>query len=203
LNIHPALAATVANGLGMTETPTPAKAAKPTRNDLPVSDALSIINRGPTTFEGRKLGILLTDGADAGLFAALVKAASKAGAVVEAVTPKIAGAVLSDGTLAPGKQKLDGGPSVLFDAVALLLSEAGAALLAKDGPARDFVADAFSHCKFIGYTAAAEAMLAKAGDPDGGCVALATAKDAASFVEACGQLRYWPRETVVDMDAKG
>ena len=36
------------------------------------SDALSIVKNGPPGFKGRKLGILLTDGADAGLFDALV-----------------------------------------------------------------------------------------------------------------------------------
>lgn len=203
LNIHPDLAAQVANGLGLAEMPKPAQAARPTRQDLPASDALSILKR-PTSFEGRKLGILVTDGAEAALFDALVEAADKAGAVVEAVTPKIAGAVLSDGRLVPGKQKLDGGPSVLFDAVALLLSDAGAALLAKDGPARDFVADAFAHCKFIGYTSAAEMLLANAGaELDDGFLPLKEIGDAALFLQACAQLRYWPREAAVDLDAKG
>ena len=204
LNIHPDLAATVANGLGLTELPKPAQAAQRTRQDLEPSDALSIVKRGPPGIAGRKLGILVTDGADAGVFQALVKAAGKAGALVEAVTPKIAGAVLSDGTLVPGKQKIDGGPSVLFDAVALVLSQDGAALLAKDGAARDFVADAFGHCKFIGFTAEAQPLLEKAGvlaDLDDGCFTLAKGKDAAAFVEACGALRYWPRELKVDLDA--
>ncbi len=146
----------------------------------------------------------MTDGADADVFQALVKAAGKAGALVEAVTPKIAGAVLSDGTLVPGKQKIDGGPSVLFDAVALVLSADGAALLAKDGAARDFVADAFGHCKFIGYTAEAQPLLEKAGvaaDLDEACIALGKAKDAAAFIDACAALRFWPRELKVDLDA--
>jgi catalase len=204
-NIHPDLAATVANGLGLTELPKPAEAARSTRQDLPPSDALSIVAR-PSTFEGRKLGILLTDGANASVFQALVKAAAAAGAVVEAVTPKIAGVVLSDGTLVPGKQKIDGGPSILFDAVAVVPSAAGAALLAKDGAARDFVADAFGHCKFIAYTAQATPLLEKAGvlaDLDDGCFPLGQAKDAANFIAACAQLRYWPRELKVDLDAMG
>jgi catalase len=203
-NIHPDLAARVAKGLGLAELPEAAQAARPTREDLPPSEALSIVKRGPGRFEGRKLGVLITDGADAGLFEALVEAATQAGAVVEAVTPKISGAVLSDGKLTPGKQKLDGGPSVLFDAVALLLSEDGAALLARDAAARDFVADAFSHCKFIAFSDEARPLLEKAGvlaDLDEGCRILAKAKDAESFVEACGQLRFWARELKVDLDA--
>ena len=74
--------------------------------------------------------------------------------MVEVIAPKIAGVTLSDGTAVPAKQKIDGGPSVLYDAVALIVSEEGAALLAKDAPAKDFITDAFAHCKFIGYSAA-------------------------------------------------
>ncbi|RYF98059.1 MAG: catalase HPII, partial [Caulobacteraceae bacterium] len=147
INIDPLLAKTVANGLGMMEMPAPAKALVATRQDLEPSDALSILKRGPNAFAGRKLGILVTDGADAELFEALVKAAGKADAVVEVIAPKISGAVLSDGSLVPAKHKIDGGPSVLFDAVAILASAAGAQLLAKDGAAKDFVNDAFGHCK--------------------------------------------------------
>ncbi|MDB5434842.1 MAG: Catalase [Phenylobacterium sp.] len=203
-NIHPDLASTVAGGLGLAELPQAAQAAQPTREDLPPSEALSIVKRGPNSFRGRKLGVLLTDGADAGLFEALVKAAAKGGAVVEAVTPRISGAVLSDGTTVPGKQSVEGGPSVLFDAVALLVSDNGAALLANDGAARDFVADAFGHCKFIAFTAAAQPLLEKAGvraELDEGCVALDKAKDAAGFIETCGQLRYWRRELKADLAA--
>jgi catalase len=204
LNIHPDLASTVAGGLGLTELPQAAQAARPTREDLPPSEALSIVKRGPDSFQGRKLGILVTEGADAGLFEALVTAATKGGAVVETVTPRISGSVLSDGTMVPGNQNLKGGPSVLFDAVALLVSDKGAALLSEHGAARDFVADAFGHCKFIALTAAARPLLEKAGVPtelDEGCVPLAQAKDAVAFMETCGQLRYWPRELKADVAA--
>jgi len=204
LNIAADLAATVAKGLGLPELPPPAQAAQATREDLAPSPALSIIERGPASFAGRKLGILLTDGADAALYDALNKAATKADAVVEVIAPKIAGAVLSDGTLVPAKQKIDGGPSVLFDAVAVLASAEGAALLARDGAAKDFVNDAFGHCKFIAYSAEAEALFEKAGllvDLDEGCFPLAKDKNAADFIQACGQLRYWPRELNVDLDA--
>ncbi|MET0295484.1 MAG: catalase HPII, partial [Phenylobacterium sp.] len=166
--------------------------------------ALSIVGRGPAGRAGRKLGVLLTDGADAELFEALSNAAVKAGATVEVIAPKIAGAILSDGALAPAKQKIDGGPSVLFDAVAVLASADGAALLAMDAAAKDFVSDAFAHCKFIAYTPEAEPLFAKAGlaaDLDDGCFPLARGRDAKAFIEACAPLRYWPRELKVDLDA--
>jgi catalase len=204
LNIDATLAQTVANGLGLA-LPDPAQAARPTMMDLPPSDALSILKNGPDSFKGRKLGILLTDGADAAIFNALVKAVDKEGAVYDVVAPKIGGVTLSDGTAVAAKQKIDGGPSVLFDAVAVVASEEGAALLAIDAAAKDFVTDAFAHCKYIGLTAEAQALFEKAGiadDLDEACLPLATAKDAGTFLTACRALRHWPREMAVDLDAQ-
>ena len=206
LNIDAALAQTVAEGLGLGHAlPDPAQAARPTMMDLPPSDALSILKNGPDSFKGRKLGILLTDGADAAIFNALVKAVDKEGAVYEVVAPKIGGVTLSDGTAIAAKQKIDGGPSVLFDAVAVVASEEGAALLAIDAAAKDFVTDAFAHCKYIGLTAEAQALFEKAGiadDLDEACLPLATAKDAGAFLTACRALRHWSRELAVDLDAQ-
>ncbi len=191
-------------GLGL-PLPDPAQAARPTMMDLSPSDALSILKNGPDSFKGRKLGILMTDGADAAIFNALVKAVEKEGAVYEVVAPKIGGVTLSDGTAVAAKQKIDGGPSVLFDAVAVVASEEGAALLAIDAAAKDFVTDAFAHCKYIGLTAEAQALFEKAGiadDLDEACLPLATVKDAGAFIAACRALRHWPRELAVDPDAQ-
>jgi catalase len=204
-NIDETLAATVADGLGLPELPAPAQAARPTIADLPPSDALSIVRNGPSSFKGRKLGILLSDGADAALFHGLVKAIDAVGAVYEVIAPKIGGVTLSDGAKVAAKQKIDGGPSILFDAVAVVVSDAGAALLAADAAAQDFVRDAFGHCKFIGLTQEAEPIFVKAGIADAldeACVPLASAKDAAAFVDAIAALRFWPRELEVDLDAK-
>ncbi|MEW5687963.1 MAG: catalase [Pseudomonadota bacterium] len=205
-NIDDGLAGRVADGLGLPDLPPPAAAAAATREDLAPSPALSIVARGPTAFAGRKLGILLTDGADATLYGALVEAIRKADAVAEVIAPTIAGATLSDGTLVPAKQKIDGGPSVLFDAVAVIASEAGAALLAGDAAAKDFVTDAFAHCKFIGYSAEAMPLFERAGlapDLDRGCMPLGKAGDAKAFIDACSELRVWERELAVDLDAGG
>ncbi|MBB2206596.1 catalase [Gluconacetobacter takamatsuzukensis] len=198
------LAGTVANGLGL-PLPEPAKAAWPPITDLPPSNALSIVRNGPDSFAGRKFGILLTDGADAGLFDALVTAAEKEKAVYEIVAPKIGGVTLSDGRHVAAQQKIDGGPSVLFDAVAVIAAKDGAALLAGDAAAKDFVTDAFAHCKFIGYTPEATILFDKAGlggDLDAGCIALKSEGDIAAFVTACHALRFWDREAKVDLDAK-
>ena len=202
VNIDAGLAATVADGLGMA-VPQAAVAARPTV-DLPTSDKLSILANGPASFKGRKMGLLLTDGSSADLFKALTAALDAEQAVWEVIAPKIGGVTLDDGTAVAAKQKIDGGPSVLFDAVAVLPSAAGAALLAKDAAAKDFCADAFGHCKFIGFTADAAALFDAARIPemDDGFVQLAGAKDAKAFVATCGALRFWQREPGVDLDAK-
>jgi catalase len=203
VNIHEDLANAVAKGLGI-EVPEAAPAAQPTRDDLEPSEALSIVLRGPGRFEGRKLGVLLTDGADAETFNALVDAIEGEEAMIEVIAPKIAGVMLSDKSAVEAQQKVDGGPSVLYDAVVVLTSEEGAALLARDAAAKDFVSDAFAHCKFIGYSAAAEPLLVKAGiweDMDGGCFLL-EGDDVSSFIESLGNLRLWEREAAVDLDAE-
>ena len=203
-NIDQGLAATVANGLGM-DLPGAAVAARKPINDLPLSDALSILKNGPDSFKGRKLGILMTDGANPTIFKALVKALDAEGAVYEVVAPKIGGVTLADGTKVAARHKIDGGPSVLFDAVAIVVSEEGAAELAADAAAKDFASDAFAHCKFIGMTAEAAALFAAVGladELDKACIPLDKAGDAAPFIEAARALRYWPRELAVDLDAK-
>lgn len=204
-NIDERLATVVATGLGLPALPAPAPAASPPLTALPPSDALSIIKRAPGSFAGRKLGILVSDGASAALVEALVDAVKSLPAVYEIIAPKTAGAVLDDGTVAQAKQKIDGGPSVLYDAVVLALSPEGAAMLAKDKTAKDFVSDAFAHCKFIGYTSAAEPLLSKAGiapeDFDEGLIALEGPQDVPAFLAQCGQLRFWTREMTIDLDA--
>jgi catalase len=174
-------------------------------DDLAPSDALSILKNGPDSFQGRKLGVLVTDGADAGLFNALVAAVEKEKAVYEVIAPKIGGVTLSDGTHVPAQQKIDGGPSVLYDAVAVVAPDDGAALLAMDAAAKDFVTDAFAHCKFIGYSPEAAVLFDKTGlaeDLDEACVELKFKGDAAGFITACRALRHWSREAGVDLDAK-
>jgi len=203
LNIHETLAAKVGEALGLKAMPRPADAAVPTRQDLDPSPALGIISKGPQRFEGRKLGILITDGTDAALLKALQAVVTKAGATFEIIAPRIGGARTSDGILVAADQRIDGGPSVLYDAVAVLPSADIMDDLIQESTARDFVADAFAHCKFIGYVDAAVPLFAKAGigqpDMDGGFVNLTSSKDVAGFIKSLGQLRVWSREPNVKM----
>ncbi|MDC9824237.1 catalase [Devosia sp. ZB163] len=196
INIDADLAQTVADGLGLRALPKAATPMVEPRDDLPTSDALSILKNAPGTFKGRKLGVLITDGVDASLIDALKQAVDAEGAVMELVAPTVGGVEASDGTLIAAHHKIDGGPSVVFDAVAILAGEEGALGLLKLPPARDFVADAYAHYKFVAFTEPAEKLFAKAGLPedlDDGFFPLGNASDVKAFIAACRDLRFWDR----------
>ena len=196
LNVDGGLAEKVATGLGFQKLPKRAEPAMPTRTDLEPSPALSILLNRPTKFEGRKVGALVTDRINSDLITALKKALDKESATIEFIAPTIAGVRASDGTWIEADQKVDGGPSVLYDAVALMISEEGSSLLANQPAARDFVADAFAHSKFIAYVAAAKPFLMKvvgAANLDDGFIEIRGSKDISKFIQECRKLRFWER----------
>jgi catalase len=200
LNIDETLATKVADKLGIRNLPKPADAAVAPRDDLPVSDALSILKNGPDSFKGRKVGVLVTDGCDAVLLNSLHNALIAEGAMMEIVAPKVGGVEAADGSIIEGHKMIDGGPSVLFDAVALIVSEEGVERLLGEATARDFVADAFAHCKFIAHVEAAQPLFEKAGvEADEGVIAISSVADIAGFVESCRKLRLWAREKTVKL----
>ena len=168
--------------------------------DLKASKALSIVLNGPKSFAGRKVGVLVTDGTDRAVFDALRSAVEGEEATMEVIAPSVGGVKASDGSLIEAQQKIGGGPSVLYDAVAILPSEEGVEALLSNASAKDFVSDAFAHLKFIGYVDAAMPLFAKAGvarDMDAGFIPLGKAKGPAAFVAACRKLRRWEREQAV------
>jgi catalase len=205
LNVDQDLAEHVADGLRLKEMPRPADAARPTQEHLPKSPALSIQLNGPASFKGRKIGALVTDGVDSAILQALRTTLDKEGALLEIVAPQVGGVEASDGSWVEAAQQLRGGPSVLYDAVALLPSADGVEILMQEPTARDFVADAFAHCKFIGYVQAALPLFEKAGvsdSRDNGCMALEGPEECTAFVATCRQLRFWAREAAMRHGAR-
>ena len=193
-NVHDDLAQGVADALAM-PLPEAAPAAVATRTDLPASPALSILLNGPESFAGRKLGVLVTHGSDDAQVSALASAFEDAGAVVEYVAPAIGPVELTGGRLLTPHHAIDGGPSVLFDAVALLPSADGAADLAGRASAQDFVSDAFAHHKFIGLGPDSAPLLEAAGvEADEGFIDLDTDAGATEFLASCSALRHWDRD---------
>ena len=194
-HIDMGLAQKVATGLGLDKVPKPHAAAANPIADLPTSDKLSILKNPPATFEGRKLGILATDGIDGALLAALMTAAEDAGGMAQLIAPKVGGITTADGTKVAARHQIEGAPSVLFDAVAVLVTAVTAKELTQSHAAKSFVADAFAHAKYIGFSTEAEALLDAAGvtQRDAATVQLAADADVAQFLLDCKALRYWDR----------
>jgi catalase len=187
------LAQRVADGLGLDALP-PAPPAAVKVQDMAKSPPLQIIGKMKDTLEGRCVGILMDDGSDAATIKALRTAAEAAGARVKLVAPKLGGAKLSDGRKRAADGQLAGTPSVVFDAVALVLSNDAGKRLANEAAAVDFVRDAFGHLKAIAADAGAQAVLKAAGvAKDAGVV---DATDAKGFVKAA-KTRQWAREPKV------
>ena len=192
-HIDPALAKRVGAGLGMAGLPeAPPAAVAP--KDLPASPALRIIDRMRDTLEGRAVGLLVDDGSDAGSVKALRKAIEREGATVRIVAPRVGGATLDDGSLLPADGQLAGTPSVVFDAIAVLLSAEAGKRLAKEAAAVDFVRDAFGHLKAIAVDAGAQALVKAAGIGRDAGVIDADLIDA--FI-AAARTRQWDREKKV------
>ena len=138
--------------------------------------------------------ILVNDGSVGRGVAALKIAAVDAGATVKIVAPKVGGAKLADGSMLPADGQLAGTPSVMFDAVAVVLSIAGAQMLFTEGAAIDFVRDAFGHLKAIAIDDGGKALLQKAGiAPDAGVI---DASKTGAFITAA-KTRQWAREPKV------
>ncbi|MBM7070061.1 catalase [Actibacterium sp. 188UL27-1] len=195
LVIDHGLAADVADGLGLSPIPDAAKPAKDPVEGLKPSDALSIQKNGPGSFGGRKLGILATDRVEDAILDNLKSAVENIGGTVEIVSMNVGGIITKDGVSIAADEKIDGAPSVLFDAVAVLATEDGAEALAAMLPARDFVSDAFGHAKFIAYTGPAKGLFKAAGvrETDSGMVELSSPDEIDGFVSKLSDLRFWDR----------
>ncbi len=194
-NVDEALAKRVATGLNMDLPEKSAAAVEP--QDMDLSPALRIVGKYPDSLMGRAVGVLVTDGADGAMVDAVRKAVEAEGATAKIVAPKIGGVTLKDGKALKADGQLAGTPSVVFDAVALVVSQDGCAQLLKDSAAIDFVHNAFVHLKAIGFTPEAQPLLDKAGvESDPGIVALN--KTGKAFIEPA-KTRQWDREPKVRM----
>ena len=136
----------------------------------------------------------LPDGSDGAVIKRIKKAATDAGATVKIVAPKVGGAKLADGSMLAADGQLAGTPSVLFDAVAVILSDEGAKALSVESAAIDFVRDAFGHLKAIAVDKGGRALLKTANVGQDAGVVDASDKDA--FI-AAAKTRQWDREKSV------
>ena len=192
-HIEKDLANRVAAGLAFDKMPDAPVAAVPVQ-ELEPSPALQIIGKMKDTLMGRAIGILIADGSDGTVIENIKKAATDAGASVKIVAPKVGGAKLADGSMLEAGGQLAGTPSVLFDAVAVILSDEGAKALSMEGAAIDFVRDAFGHLKAIAVDKGGQALLKIANVGQDAGVMDTNNKDA--FI-AASKTRQWDREKSV------
>ena len=120
----------------------------------------------------------------------MVNGIEKRGGRAFLIAPKVGGVKVKGGTLKADGQ-LAGSPSVLFDAVALVLAPAAAEKLCSDSAAIGFVMDAYAHVKTIGFDAGSTALLERAG-----IVVDAGVVDLKAFAKLAPK-RHWDREPKV------
>jgi catalase len=192
-HIEDNLATRVAAGLALATLPDAPAAAAPVR-DMELSPALQIIGKMKNTLKGRAVGVLIADGSDGAAVARIREAALRAEATVKLVAPRVGGVTLSDGSHLAVDGQLAGTPSVIFDAIAVILSDEGAGSLAKESAAIEFVRDAFGHLKAIAADEGGRALLKSANvGQDNGTV---DASDVDAFISAAST-RQWVREHAV------
>ncbi|SEC28082.1 catalase [Rhodobacter sp. 24-YEA-8] len=175
----------VADGLGI-GLPEPARPFRAPL-DLDPSDALSIQKNWNETLKGRKIGLLIAEGSDKEGIDKLTRAIEAEGGTVFTVAPKVGPLKLKGGSITPDGQ-LAGSPSVLFDAIAMILMPDQAEKLAKDSAAIGFVMDAFAHLKAIGHCKGSAVILTRAGIKDG--AGIGPWED----LPDTAKRRYWARE---------
>jgi catalase len=192
-HVEEGLAGRVAHGLGIAPLPRAPASAAPVL-DMDSSPSLQTIGKARSTLEGREVGILIAEGSDAKAIKAIARASAAAGARVRTVALRLGATTLDDGSSLEADTQLAGTPSVVFDAIAVVLSEAGARLLSKEAAAIDFVRDAFGHLKAMAVDPGARTLLSCAcivADP-GVC----DASDTKAFL-AAARTRQWDREASV------
>ena len=159
--------------------------------------ALSILAKLPETLKGRKVAVLVAEGTDSGLVDAVKKMGKAEGAMIAVVAPKIGGAKGTGGTI-EADRALAASPSVVFDAEIIAVTGDGAKKLAEEADAKDFLNDAWRHCKVIGHVPGAKPLFDAVGrsmDADEGTVSVDGGID--DFVAVAKKHRIWDREPKV------
>ncbi|MBV9573028.1 MAG: catalase [Acidobacteriales bacterium] len=165
MNVAPELAEAVAEGLGLTELPEPMPKVltKKVKPEVTVSKALSLFARpGDGGIAGRRVAMLVADGADIEGLLGLADRLTAAGAVPRFISSRL-GRVSGQGeAFVEIDGTLEALPSVLFDGVVLPDGD-GAEGLAADGRSLEFLKDQYRHCKPILVMGSGGSLLDRAG----------------------------------------
>lgn len=196
-NIDKKLCQQVADKLGIASKVEKIKPAAPVGDPEP-SRPLSQYSVAPESLAGKKIGLLTTPGVDGKLLNALVKAVKNEGATLAVIAPHKGEIESSTGKAIEPDDFLAGAPSALFDGVVVAPAEGQAASLASEAAAVDWVRNAFSHLKVIGYTSSATELFAKASvELDSEGVLEITGAKVGDFMDQAKRHRIWDREPMV------
>ena len=210
VNVSPALAAAVADGLGMNvPAALPRALENPAAPEVTVSAALSLTALpGDGGIATRKVALLAAHGVQGDSLTAVQAALHEAGAVTCIVAHRLGTVETSDGVAIKATASFENSPSVLFDAVVLPDGEKGARSLMGNPLALDFVAQQFRHGKTLMAMGASKALLDQtgitikmgSGEEDPGvlfCEAAKVKSIQAAFIAAIGKHRHPAREADV------
>ena len=187
------LARRVGRGLGLAQLPDRAvPAVEPEETET--FPSLQLIGNMKATLKGRSVGIVICDGSSANAVTRIRKAVENAEANVTIIAPKLEGILLDDQSVCPADGLIAGTPSVLLDAVALLLTDEAGRRLASESAVVDFVRDAFGHLKAFAVDDGGHALLATLGIDDDEFII--DASDTTDFI-AAAMTRLWSREPAV------
>ena len=160
-NVDSALAATVADGLGM-DVPAPL----PLATDLPrptyaPSPALSLMARpGQTGIATRRVAIFVASGVDGDAVMKMYASLLAGGAVPRLVGTKMGAVKNAVGAALEVEVSVEASPAVLYDAV---IVPDGTDTMAREPKIIDFLRDQYAHCKPMLVFGTAATLLTKAG----------------------------------------
>ena len=193
-NIDSKLADELASQLGISSKIDAADAASKPRHDLPTSDSLSILKSQKQSFAGRKLGVVASRDFDKDKVKNLKDFAAEHEFQIEWISDKIENDGSADGI--QFQQALAGAPSVLYDAVYLMISADQRDTFRQIPMMKDFLNDALLHKKFIALDKSAEPLLELAGEtkPPAGVFVIQQPDDFKKFHSSLAKLRCWDRK---------
>jgi len=194
-NVDESLAKMVADKLGMSGQADNIKPRVPVGDPKP-SPALSQYSKAPKSIAGKKIGVLVSEGVDGKLIAAIKKAAKAEGAMFELVAPKIGALQDSAGNELVPDHFLAGAPSSLFDILIVAPAKSAVEMLMAQVAAIDWIRDGFGHLKVIGFVDEAKPLFEKAFVPieDEPGVVNVTKSKLDHLIEQAKLHRIWNRE---------
>jgi catalase len=151
-NASETLAAKVAQGLNISPLPEamPLALDRRIKPEIKTSPSLSLTARpGDGSIKGRKVALLVGDGAIGQSAVAVHARLLDAGAVPRFVASRIGPVATADGVELQADASLENEPGFLFDALVLPDGEGAMKALLRDGHTYEFIRDQYRHCKTI------------------------------------------------------